>query len=276
MGWRAARWAANARLGRLSLPVYARALRARRHYRLLDEEELRASRRSDTVFIFGSGRSLNELGADEWAAFAEHDTLGFNWFLHQDWVRVDYHVIREVTEDDRDPAIWKPQVASYFDGIRASRHYAETIFLVHSGWRSINGNRALGLRLLPDGSRVFPWRSVPERLRLGTSFADGLSHPFSTLDECVNAAVLTGWRTIVLVGVDLYDRRYFWLGPEDTRPNDLNRGATHRDPHARAHTGMVENMGRWKEELSGRGIGLHVYNPRSLLAEVLPVYELGS
>lgn len=193
--------------------------------------------------------------------------------MHENWVRVDYHLIREIAENDRDPAVWKPQVAAYFDLIRASPHYAQTIFLVHSGWRSINGNRGLGLRLLPEGSRVFPWKSVPDRRRLGTSFADGLSHPFSTLDECVNAAALLGWREIVLVGVDLYDRRYFWLGPEETRPGDARRGATHREPHARAHTGMVENLGRWALELRERGVELSVYNPRSLLADALPVYR---
>jgi hypothetical protein len=253
--------------------VYVRARLARRHYRVLDEGELRASRRSDTVFIFGSGRSLNELGAAEWASFGEHDTFGFNWFVNQDWVRVDYHLIREVAENDRDAAAWKPQVSSYFRRIRESPHYRETVFLVHSGWRSINGNRALGLRLLPEHSRVFLWRSVPERRRLGTSFAEGLSHPFSTLDESINAAALLGWRTIVLVGVDLYDRRYFWLGPEETRSTDLRRGATHEDPHARAQTGMVENIGRWAGTLRAQGVELLVYNPRSLLAAELPVYE---
>lgn len=266
------RLAGLARHARLSLPVYARALAARRHYRVLGEDELRASRRSETVFVFGSGSSLNELGPEQWTSFAEHDTLGFNWFVNQDFVRVDYHLIREVAEDDRDPAVWKPQVLDYFERIRSSPHYRGTTFLVHSGWRSINGNRAIGLRLLPEGSRVFLWRSVPDRLRLGTSFGDGLSHPFSTLDECVNAAALLGWRTIVLVGVDLYDRRYFWLGPDETRSTDLRRGATYRDPHARAHTGMVENMGRWAEALRAQGIELLVYNPRSLLAASLPVY----
>ena len=263
---------ATARHARLSLPVYARALAARRHYRVLDEGELRASRRSETLFVFGSGSSLNELGPEEWASFAEHDTLGFNWFVNQDFVRVDYHLIREVAEDDRDPAVWRPQVSAYFERIRSSPHYRGTTFLVHSGWRSINGNRAIGLRLLPEGSRVFLWRSVPDRLRLGTSFADGLSHPFSTLDECVNAAALLGWRRIVLVGVDLYDRRYFWLRPDETRSIDVRRGATYRDAHARAHTGMVENMGSWAEALRAQGIELLVYNPRSLLAAELPVY----
>src|SRR5581483_8631251 len=37
---------------------------SRRFYRALDESALRAARKSDTVFIFGSGYSLNDLGAD--------------------------------------------------------------------------------------------------------------------------------------------------------------------------------------------------------------------
>src|SRR5579864_4865841 len=54
---------------------WLRSLGARRAYAFLDEEELRASRRSDTVFIFGSGSSLNEIPDLEWRQFERHDTL---------------------------------------------------------------------------------------------------------------------------------------------------------------------------------------------------------
>lgn len=241
-------------------------------YRMLSEQELRTRRHSDTVFVFGSGWSINELTPPEIARFEAHDTLTFNWFVRQDVVRADFHLIREIPEDDLDPQVWRPQVDEYFGLIRESARYDRTIFLVQTGFRAINGNRAVAERLLPGGSEIFLWRSAAGRPELGRTFAEGLSHCHGTLEECVNFAVLAGWRRIVLVGVDLYDRRYFWLGSNETRSTDAQRGATHESRHATAASGMIENFARWGAQLRREGVELLVYNPRSLLAPVLDVY----
>ena len=256
----------------IRLEAWLRVLSGRRRYRFLDEAQLRSIPRSDTLFIFGSGYSINDLTPEECRHFETHDTLSFNWFVHQQIVRVDYHMVREVARDDRDRALWQEELRRYFDLIRESPRYATTTFLVQTGFRAINGNRALGLGLLPRDRPVFLWRSVPGRERLGHSFADGLSHPHATLEECVNFGTLLDWEHIVLVGVDLYDRRYFWLDVDETRDTDAARGKTAADPHSRGSTGMIETLGRWSEELRAEGRALWVYNPRSLLAEVLPVF----
>lgn len=262
-------------VGRLTPERVSALLRARRNlrrYRVLDEDELRATRRSDTVFVFGSGYSINDLTPPELAHLEAHDTLGFNWFVHQRLLRMDYHLVREIPPNDLDPSVWRPQLHRYFELARESPFYRETVFLLQSGLRALNANRALARGLVPERNRVFLWRSVTGRSELGRSFADGLSHPHSTLEECVNFAALLGWREIVLVGVDLYDRRYFWLAPDETRGSDRSRGASHREAHSRAASGMIENLGRWGRELQARGTTLSVYNPRSLLADALPVY----
>tara|TARA_B100002003_G_C13827369_1_gene406871 strand:- start:39 stop:416 length:378 start_codon:yes stop_codon:yes gene_type:complete len=81
-----------------------------------------------------------------------------------------------------------------------------------------------------------------------------------------------GYGSIVLVGVDLYDRRYFWLGEDETRPEDLARDAAHTDVHNTARP-VVDLMRQWTEFLKERGVSLTVYNPQSLLAEVMDVYS---
>lgn len=241
-------------------------------YRMLDENEARRTRRSDTVFVFGSGASLNELSAAERAHFEEHDTLGFNWFVHQQFVRCDYHLIRGIPDTDVDPRVWRPQLDEYFRLLRTNARFAATTYLVHSGFRAINGNRAIGYRLLPKGNAIFLWRTNSRAQLPSERFEDGLVHGQSTIQECINFAYLLGWKQIVLVGVDLYDRRYFWLGAEETRSVDLRRGATAEDAHARAASGLVETLGIWRGWLGSQGVELSVYNPRSLLAGALPVY----
>lgn len=246
---------------------------ARKHaYRLLDERELRLTRRSDTVFIFGSGGSLNDITSAVWEEIARHDTLGFNWWVHQHFVRTDYHLIRGIPDTDLDPAVWRPQVAEYFRLLRNNRLFEETIFLVHSGFRAINGNRAIGYRLLPERNRVFLWRTSVRVGEPSPSFGRGLVHGQSTIQECINFAYLLGWKRIVLTGVDLYDRRYFWLPEDKTRSIDERRGATAAEPHVQAAMGLVETLVEWRDWLEAHGVELEVHDPRSLLAGALPVY----
>lgn len=264
------------RVAKLRVAPWLRSLVGARSYEQLDENELRATRRSETLFVFGSGSSLNEITADEWRSVEQHDTLGFNWFVHQTFVRCDYQLIREIPDDDRDPTIWRPQLAQYFDLLRSNPNFASTVYLVHGGFRAINGNRAIGYRYLPVGSRVFRWRSNKLVELPTTSFRRGLAHGESTLQECINFGYLLGWRRIVLTGVDLYDRRYFWLPADEARSIDLRRGSSAADEHARAASGMIESLGRWRSWLRERGVELLVQNPRSLLTRHLDVFELRS
>lgn len=254
------------------LTPWLRFVRNRRAYRYVDAEDLIARRRSDTVFILGSGGSLNEMDAAAWSDIESHDTFGFNWWVHQRFVRTDFHLIRGIPDTDLDPAVWKPQVAEYFRLLRTNPLFSDTVYLVQSGFRAINGNRAIGYRLLPERNPVFPWRS---RIRFGPpskSFRAGLVHGQSTIQECINAAYLLGWNRIVLVGVDLYDRRYFWLPAGTTRSVDVLRSASASDPHTQGMHGLVETLGRWREWLAGEGCDLLVWNPKSLLTHTLPVY----
>jgi hypothetical protein len=93
-----------------------------------------------------------------------------------------------------------------------------------------------------------------------------------------------GWKEIVLVGVDLYDSRYFFLDPDKTLAVDVERATTvpaernsmhgqrYDSEHNTARSGVVRLMAEWREALEPVGVQLTVYNPRSLLADVLPLY----
>ena len=238
-------------------------------HRILDETELLQTRRSDTVFIFGSGYSLNAISPAEWRAIEEHDTVGFNWFIHQQYVRCDYHLVREIPPTDLDASIWRKYLRDYFELLRGNQRFSNAVWLVQTGFRATNGNRAIWLRLIPERQRLFLWKSVDADLP-SASFADGLAHGRGTLHECINFATLMGWTRIVLAGVDLYDRRYFWLPADEGRADDPEPlDAIHRT----ALQGIVDSVGKWNEHLRKRGVELYVYNPQSLLTRVLPVWN---
>ena len=248
--------------------------RQRRRYTSLTEEALRATRRSEAVFIFGSGYSINDITASEWPAIAAHDTLSFNYFPHQRFVRADYHLVGElVTGNDLRRREWEPPLREYAGLIASNPFYERTVFLLQAGWSAYQSNRLVALGLLPAASRIFRYRRTARGVYRppSSSFAEGLVHGAATLVGCVNFAVLMGWRDIVLTGVDLFDSRYFWL-PYDEARADMAGVVPHDQPYAMVQP-LIAHLASWVPLLAERGIRLSVYNPRSLLADVMPVFR---
>jgi hypothetical protein len=245
--------------------AFGRDAIGRRRYRQLSVDELRATRRSDTVFVFGSGYSLNSITDAEWQAIARHDTVSFRGFPQQSFIRADYHLTGEVDFLDE-----------YAARLRENPFYDKTVFVVQEGWPAYNGNNLIGRGLLRPGSRVFRYRRTARGRYAPPSrtFENGLVHGFGSAISVTNFAYLMGWRTIVLAGIDLYDKRYFWLPPTETRAYE-KPGITVTSTFTGADD-LVSMLGRWAELFARDGVQLFTYNPRSLLTRVLPIFQFGA
>jgi hypothetical protein len=249
--------------------AYLRDRSERRHYRELSEAELRATRTSDTAFVLGSGSSVRDVAAGEWERIGRCNTISFSEFQRQSFVRADYHLVGEVADvgvADRAGAL-----REYSRLLRENPLYAETVLVLQEGWLARDSNDLVGRRLLEPGTRVFRFRRVKRGVPAPPSerLADGLVHGWNTSFDCVNLALLLGFRRIVLVGVDMYDRHYFWLEPGELRPN-VDTPVDEPFPTSRD---VIELYRSWRALLEPRGVELSVYNPRSLLAEALEVFR---
>jgi len=246
-------------------------------YRFQNESDILKSRTSDTLFIFGCGYSLNSLSSAAWDHMSKHQTLGFNWFIRQNFIRCDYFVLREIVPsmhefsgstqgDDR---------IRLFTSLAQGPLFSQTIYAIQSGWRAYVTNRLLASGQMPEGSRFFRYETTARGVRKPPSeqFSEGLVHGVGTLFECLNFAYIMGFKRIVLTGVDLYDQRYFWLPPDQTRPELLARGIGHNDIHP-GNQWIINYVKYWKPFFQAKGLELSVANPKSLLAQVLPVYPL--
>jgi hypothetical protein len=258
---------------------------ARHHYNLLTEAKAAQLRRSDTVFVFGSGYSLNRITADEWAHIASHDVFGFNAFYYQRWIPVQFHLLRGGLYGE---LRWRPYAEEVVEAIRANERYRATVFVMQEEFLASFTNQLIGHRLLPRVPGILRYATARGEGTLPTTaIADGLRHQAGTLSDAVNCAFCLGWRHIVLAGVDLYDSRYFWLPPNQTttvdRANATVVGASANalggnrfdERHYTTRNGVVELMDQWRVFFAERGVRLSVYNPQSLLAGVLPVYAAG-
>lgn len=230
-------------------------------YRRLSADELIATRTSDTVFVFGSGRSLCEITPEEWETIARSNTVSLREFPRQNWVRADYHLTSEVDFVDE-----------YAQRLRDNPLYATTVFVIQGGFRAEAGNEIVGRRLIPRGARIYRYRrtsrgvSAPPSRRLER----GLVHGYTSIFDAVNLAYVLGFSHIVLAGVDLYNKEYFWLPAGEARTYEKTPLRA-SDPFAGAGP-IVAMMAEWKDVLAREGVHLSVLNPQSLLAERLPIY----
>ena len=85
----------------LLLPVYylycrlryyppEKVIRNKYQLPLVDEIDLTAYKRSDTLFVLGSGPSINRIPQERWRAIAAHDSVGFNFWPYHPFVPTFY------------------------------------------------------------------------------------------------------------------------------------------------------------------------------------------
>lgn len=255
---------------------------AARRYRTVSPGQASASRKSDTVFVFGSGASLNELAPADWEHFGRHDVFGFNAFYRQRWIPVDYHLLRVGIYGS---LRWRPFAEEVGGYLKDNPLFSATTFVLQGEYLGYFCNQITGYSYLPAGSRVLRYHTARGDGPPSRRIEDGVRHTTGTLADTVNVAFCLGWKHIVLVGVDLYDSRYFYLPPDNTPgldertgvlvPSEFNtyRGNRYDETHNTARNGVVDLMRAWRAQFNKEGVELSVHNPRSLLAEVLPVYE---
>jgi hypothetical protein len=69
---------------------------------LLSAVDLGQCKRSDVLFILGTGPSINQISAQRWRTISQHDTLGLNFWLYHPFVPSFYVVESSSYGGDRD------------------------------------------------------------------------------------------------------------------------------------------------------------------------------
>lgn len=240
-------------------------------------KNIRNTINKDTIFIFGSGYSINNITKDEFLKMKIiGDTLSFNYFFRGQFLPIDYHLCGEIEKNKNYGGVLSRKrslnnIKKYYDELFSNDFYNKTTFFLRY---------KIDYSLVPSATRaifalkVFNKKRVClygiKRNRSLGSNIESISHIGGTLSDAINIAYLLGYKKIVLVGIDLYDRRYFWLGYNEVR--SIGRVESCSEQHATAQP-LLDLIGEWNTELLANGVNLTVYNPKSLLTEVLPVFS---
>ena len=229
-------------------------------------------RKSDTVYIFGSGASINNISSQQWEEISKHDTVTFNWFAHQQFTNIDYYLIKDISFCDRYRNNYLKEFLRFNRLLETNwKYYKDCLFILQNGSLATNANKLLYYRIFPKESKITKftmYRGVD--LKLPFPF---LSVKIGTLITAIHFALNMNWKKIVIAGVDLYNRDYFWFNDDDVREVDIRRGAKKTDKHNTSN-GIIQILNNHLiPHIAQSGQEIVILNPKSLLTEIFPALK---
>lgn len=250
-------------------------------------EDLQKKKNSDVLFIFGCGSSLNKLSQKEIKKINKYDTLGFNLTILFKKINFTYHIHRSGTT--RPGAVFSVRnFCNYFvKKIKKNKKLKKTIFLFPLGY--VNGftNSLLGYKIFPLSHKFFLYVTNRMSTLPSKSFDTGLVHSSGTLTDAINFGYIMKYKKIVLVGVDLYDSRYFFCPNNKTKfwddkkkifvcKNFTDKGIKYSKSHNTVNIGILSNIREWNFYFKKKNIKLEIYNKKSLLKKHLKIFNWNS
>lgn len=259
-------------------------------FTIASRDNLIRHKTSDTLFVLGSGPSINDISEDEWKVIAEHNSIGFNYFLAHPFVPTFFHM--EL----------RPKELDIFRGCYAQRRdaYEGIPFMINYHFLG-NDLKLADVDFIRNKLVTIPRtysEAKPDDLAGILGFAHDiiapsdnsfLVHYRGSLCLMISLAVLLGYKKIVLAGVDLNNSTYFYCDEryacEATYPLVHDRcqqtaemsNAAHAtaDPSFIPSTITIDRLLHMLDEnvLKKRGIELFVYSKGSLLYPAFPAWH---
>ena len=185
-------------------------------------KKIKARKKSDTLFVLGSGASINEMQEEHWQQVREHDSVGFNFWLIHPFVPTYYFWEMPLEDQRRDVFIDLL--------LRKQQAYRDTIFIGRRVWPTmvdkvqeildltpfLDHYNALSIDLPPKGnySKAGFERSIKMLNQFGVIDLllrkHLLFHRRGSLSDILAFALGMGYKKIVLCGVDLLSKDYFF------------------------------------------------------------------
>lgn len=178
---------------------------------------------SDTVFILGSGASINQLTPKQWDIIKKNDSIGFNFWPIHDFVP-KYFVFELPRQEDRKEfffEILKNKKDQYKNVEIIIKDYAQK-YQTQEDFKKL-GELFEQIYALDDINLLPPKKSLLNQtikytqiyLRLFNKKDRVLKVPKlrATLSYVIYLSYLLGYKNIVLTGIDLVNTNYFYEDP---------------------------------------------------------------
>ena len=192
--------------------------------KLFNRNDLIKYKKSDTLFILGSGFSLNTITDDQWRIIQAGDVLTFNHSYMVD-IRANYYIceladestMSKITSDlcsirayDNVPKLFKPETPNILQAIRRYNQFtlSNSIFTPQV-WLPTSNYKLFKKQF---------WRLSQYSCFLPVSFPSMQTIFRASLDQAIGLGLQLNYQHIVLLGIDL-NTKYFFEDPKLLRKN---------------------------------------------------------
>lgn len=179
----------------------------------LDTSELSRYKKSDTLFILGSGASINKLTHKDWDVIRNADSIGFNFWLLHDFVPTYYEF--ETTRDAE-------STQSFLHNLNLKQIKYKNIPFIMKDVKdesshiikkipdNLKKNLYLSLDLGIPGSNTIQLKKSLRKIKINSIHNKLFYKKRASLSYLVLLSFIIGYRNIILCGVDLNNTKYFF------------------------------------------------------------------
>ncbi len=253
----------------------------------LTSDLVSAHKKSDTLFILGSGDSINQYSTEQWADVKNADSFGINhWLLHP--FVPTYYAFENSKPESRQiyfnnfDQVWmryQNTLMLYKDGPRGKKRFEmvpirfrDKLYILNNPSLPILSANQLDLAM-----KTLDW--LLKSLNHGSRFI--LFRKRASLLTAIEFAQVAGYRKIVLCGIDLNTTGFFYdhnrqqlIDQGFLVPQPVHLDGVHKTENPKHGEVTISQLIRKYNELVLRkaGIQLYIGSPTSALAQDLPYY----
>lgn len=247
--------------------------------------ELPETKKSDTLFILGSGSSVNEYTEAAWKEISEHDSVGFNFWMYHEFIPTLY-----VYEENLD--VKRNQIFYNLLENKKRMYSGVPIIVKDIEYKGISGNKIpLELKgqifLSTDITIGCSEKELDLFFEKGNEFIQSknknrinvLLKKSGTLSYLISLGEQLQYKNIVLCGIDLNNSKYFYdeqkYREQYVIPSNYeNKTAVHPTNQNTNGNMPIEKIifSLQEKVLNPKGIKLYVGSKSSALYPDLPYY----
>lgn len=250
----------------------------------ITKNNLIKKKKTDLIFILGSGFSLNKISKKKWQIIEKNDTIGFNNTFYLKKAPITYHIARAGNEDTQFYHTLINWINFFQNKIKNNKFYNDTIFFFPKGITANFTNTLFGKRLYKIKNKFFLFRTNRISNLPKKSLDAGLIHRSGTLFDAISLAYYLRYKKIILLGIDLYDARYFFAPKNKTITWDSKKNKnifvnvnekkkSYLDKHYTLNNKMIRDVKELNIFLNKKNIKIFIENKRSLLKGALKTYK---
>lgn len=176
---------------------------------LINIQTLKKYKKTDKVFILGSGSSINTISSQEWDEILENDTIGFNFWLYHDIVP-KFYCYEENLDKSRNDIFYQLLNLKRKD-------YKNVIFIIKDlEYKGVTDQlipKELKKNFRLSYELTIPYDKTQQISNFFRRYKDEkvLMKKNGTLSYLVILLYYLGYKEIILCGIDLDDNDYFYF-----------------------------------------------------------------